>query len=381
MAEIHVTDLVKTFDSVRALDSVSVTVSDGEVLAMLGPSGCGKTTLLRCIAGLEKPASGLIQMGGETLYSSSKFIPPSRRNISMVFQSYALWPHMTVAANVAYGLRTQKMPKRVIADRVAECLDLTGMSGFESRYPAELSGGQQQRVAVARALSVHADVVLFDEPLSNLDARLREELRGELKRVMTSLGVTGVYVTHDFGEAVVMADRIALMQSGRIVQVGTPEEIYHHPATVFAARFSGSVNLLEARVRRSEGRAELLVGDAIRLNADHAAATLPDGTSVHVVVRPEHVTVQDSADGIGYPAVVEDVTLLGQVTMVKVKVRGIEIQSAMLSRPSSHLAPGTNCSVCFDDDSVVILSPDDRHQTGGGLLPSQHHAMSQSRND
>lgn len=358
MAEIQVTDLVKEFTDFRALNSVSVTVADGEVLAMLGPSGSGKTTLLRCIAGLERPDSGLIQMGGERLYSHSGSVPPSRRNISMVFQSYALWPHMTVAANVGYGLRAQKLSKSVTADRLKKYLKLIGMSGFEDRYPGELSGGQQQRVAVARALALEADVVLFDEPLSNLDLRLREELRVELKRVMTALGVTAVYVTHDIGEAVVMADRIALMRAGEIVQIGTPEDIYHRPATGFAAEFGGSVNLLDAHVTVTDGRLELLVGDGLRLRADRVGAGLSDGATVHLMIRPEHVHIHEHIAELGadsHPGVIEDVAFLGQITTLKVKACGVRLQSATLSRPSSRWIPGADCTVSFDEEAMVLL--------------------------
>ena len=374
MAEIQVTNLVKEFAAVRALDSVSVTVADGEVLAMLGPSGCGKTTLLRCIAGLEKPTAGLIRMGGETLYSPSGFVPPARRNISMVFQSYALWPHMTVAANVGYGLRTQKLSKSATADRVERYLELTGMSGLEDRYPAELSGGQQQRVAVARALALEADVVLFDEPLSNLDLRLREELRVELKRVITALGVTAVYVTHDIGEAVLVADRIALMRAGQIVQLGTPEDIYHRPATVFAAEFGGSVNLLDARVATTDGRVEFLVGDGLRLRADRVGDGLSDGASVQLVIRPEHVHI-DERGGDSYPAVVEDVTFLGQITTLKVKAGGVTLQFATLSRPSSRWIPGASCAISFDEEAIVLLpgTGAQRAPVANSLQPVANH--------
>ncbi|MGH3756810.1 ABC transporter ATP-binding protein [Actinophytocola sp.] len=359
MAEISVRDVVKKFGETTALDGVSLTVRHGEVLALLGPSGCGKTTMLRCIAGLEEPSSGTIELGEETLFSARGSVPPWRRDIGMVFQSYALWPHLTVAQNVGYGLTVQRTNKKVLARRVAETLELTGLTGLEGRYPGELSGGQQQRVAVARALALHAEVVLFDEPLSNLDLKLREGVRDELKRVLAEFGVTAVYVTHDVGEAVVLADRIAVMHAGQIVQLGTPDEIYHQPATEYVARFVGNVNVLTARVERSGDARVVVVGDALRLDNPRLLARLPAGaTDVRLLVRPEYVDLDVGGGGFGHEAVVKEIEFLGQATSYTVDLSGVLLRAVGLSRPDTKLTAGSVCTVRFAPEHVVVAGPD-----------------------
>jgi len=240
------------YGSVLAVRGVSFEVRAGEQLTLLGPSGCGKTTTLRAIAGLERPSAGAIRIGGQTVYSSTQGVnvPAEKRGLSMVFQSYAIWPHMTVFDNVAYGLRVRRKSADEIARKVAEALDLVQMGGFAQRRASALSGGQQQRVALARACAFSPSVLLFDEPLSNLDAKLRGDMRVELRELQHRLGVTSVYVTHDLEEALAMSDRIVVMRNGIVEQIGSPAEIYNLPRNAFVADFVGSSNLITGRLRQ-----------------------------------------------------------------------------------------------------------------------------------
>jgi iron(III) transport system ATP-binding protein len=249
--QIEVSDLVVAYGEVRAVDGVSFSVRRGEVVTLLGPSGCGKTTTLRTIAGLERPSSGVIRLDDRTVYSSAerRDVPTEQRGISMVFQSYAIWPHMTVFENVAYGLRVRRQDRAQIAAGVRRALDLVQMQDLADRPASRLSGGQQQRVALARAIAFSPGVILFDEPLSNLDAKLRAEMRMELRELQQRLGITSVYVTHDQEEALAISDRVIVMSAGRIEQIGSPEEIYDRPRSRFVADFVGSANLIAGRVR------------------------------------------------------------------------------------------------------------------------------------
>jgi len=251
MADVRFAQIRKTFGKVTAVDDVDLTVADGEFVVLLGPSGCGKTTLLRCLAGLEKVDSGSIFIGNR----DATDLPPRRRRISMVFQSYAVFPHLKVRENIAFGLRRQKQSAAVIRERVDSVAGLLSITDLLDRYPAQISGGQRQRVAVARAIAIRSDVLLMDEPLSNLDALLRMQMRAELKALLQELGTTTIYVTHDQTEALSMGDRIAVMSSGRIVQVDTPLEVYEHPAGKFVGDFVGTppMNFLAARVEANGG--------------------------------------------------------------------------------------------------------------------------------
>ncbi len=248
MASLDVQGVSKRYGSYQALDTLSLHVDPGEVMVLLGASGCGKTSLLRMIGGFLQPDAGEIRIDGELVASDRMMMPPEKRRLSMVFQSYAIWPHKTVFENLAYGLRLQKVPDAKMRARVQQALEMVRMGGTAERYPAELSGGQQQRVALARALVLEPRLLLFDEPLSNLDASLREHMRFEIKAMLKDLGITGIYVTHDQDEAMVLGDRIAVMAQGRIQQIGTPVEIYHDSRTPFVAGFVGLANVLEAEV-------------------------------------------------------------------------------------------------------------------------------------
>jgi iron(III) transport system ATP-binding protein len=294
-ASIEVRDLIVRYGGVEAVRGVTFTVGAGEHVTLLGPSGCGKTTTLRAIAGLERPAAGEIRIAGSPVFSSSSGvnIPAERRGLSMVFQSYAIWPHMTVFDNVAYGLRVRRRPEAEVAARVREALDLVQLGELDTRSAARLSGGQQQRVALARAFVFSPSVLLFDEPLSNLDAKLRAEMRVELKELQRRLGITSVYVTHDLEEALAISDRIVVMRDGLIEQVGTPAEIYDRPRNTFVADFVGSANLIRGRRRpdlEREGRIVLETQGGTLVHG--TALDRRAGAEALVAVRTVHLRLE-----------------------------------------------------------------------------------------
>ncbi len=307
---IDVEDLVLTYHSGaeahRAVDRVSFSVREGDVYTLLGPSGCGKTTTLRCIAGLERPDSGEIRIDGKAVSSSltRAWIPPNQRTIGMVFQSYAIWPHMSVFENAAFPLRYgegRRIAAADIAARVRKALSLVQLDGLEDRPAPHLSGGQQQRLALARALVMEPKVLLLDEPLSNLDAKLREEMRGELRRLIKSLGMTAIFVTHEQIEALTLSDVIAVMSGGRIVQEGTPLEIYQRPANPFVANFIGQSNFLDGTVAggasAGEAAGTVHVRTAIGTLTCHATTPVANGGQVVVAIRPEHISLSGDDDG------------------------------------------------------------------------------------
>jgi iron(III) transport system ATP-binding protein len=247
MATVELESLTKYFGEAAALDGLTLTIEHGSLVCLLGPSGCGKTTTLRLVAGFLDPDRGVIRVGGRTVSEPGRTVPPERRRMSMIFQSYALWPHLTIAENVAYGLKLRRLERSERERRVADILAMTRLSEFASRYPHELSGGQQQRAALARALVVEPETLLLDEPLSNLDANLREEMRFEIRRLHDAYKYTTIYVTHDQGEAMTTADTIVVMNRGRVEQVGTPEVVYQRPGSEFVARFIGGTNIFRGR--------------------------------------------------------------------------------------------------------------------------------------
>ncbi|MEI8188382.1 MAG: ABC transporter ATP-binding protein, partial [candidate division NC10 bacterium] len=285
------TDPERPERTVVAVDGVSLEIREGELVTFLGPSGCGKTTALRIIAGFETPTSGRVLIGGQDV----SHLPPHTRNTAMVFQSYAIFPHLTVAENVAFGLQMRSVPKRDISTRVRAILDLVELGGLEHRAPEQLSGGQQQRVALARAIITEPRVLLFDEPLSNLDAKLREQMRGEVRSLQRRLGITSVYVTHDQAEAMALSDRIVVMQAGRVQQEGSPFEIYARPANRFVADFIGRVNFLEGRVVTVEGKLTRLDVHGVILDVPSPAAPLSAGHHATLVVRPETIHLAPTA--------------------------------------------------------------------------------------
>lgn len=298
MAFIEIKNLFKRFKNVVAVNRISLQVQKGEMLTLLGPSGCGKTTTLRCVAGLEKPEEGDIVIDGKSMIADG-FVHPSKRGIGMVFQNYAVWPHMKVFNNIVYGLKLQRTPRHEIEERAREVLELVGLSGLEERYPAQLSGGQQQRVALARALVRNPKVLLLDEPLSNLDAKLREKMRFEIKSLVRRMGITAVYVTHDQAEAMVISDRIAVMEAGNVVQIGTPEEIYDRPANRFVADFIGTMNFIPGEiVEVTEGTGTVFVKtafeDRLECRTLNPLATTP-GKQVYASIRPEDIEIIERA--------------------------------------------------------------------------------------
>ncbi len=347
---LHIESLTKMFGAFTALEDVSLDVYDGEFVCFLGPSGCGKTTLLRCIAGLDIQTSGRVVQEGNDVST----LPPSARDFGIVFQSYALFPNLTVHKNLAYGLENRRMKRADIDKRVAELLELVGLEGQDQKYPAQLSGGQQQRVALARALATSPGLLLLDEPLSALDAKVRVHLRHEVKDLQRRLGITTIMVTHDQEEALTMADRIVVMDHGIIVQVGTPIEIYRDPATPFVADFVGTMNFLPAVVL---GPRRVRLGD-IELDCTDDLDGLGQGSAVTLCVRPEDVAVQ--GDGGDAPntahAQVDYVEFLGAFYRATLAVEGMGDQ-----RLTADFTPGLVGNLDIRAGRVLtVVFPDDR---------------------
>jgi putative spermidine/putrescine transport system ATP-binding protein len=309
VAHLELIEVSKAYGAVRAVDRVSLAIVQGERLALLGPSGCGKTTTLNLIAGFLLPETGAIRIAGRDVAR----VPAHRRNTGMVFQSYALFTHLTVANNVAFGLRMRRVPAAERARRVREALALVRLEGLGDRYPRQLSGGQQQRVALARALVIHPEILLLDEPLSNLDAKLRQEMRMELVEILEQVGITTIFVTHDQEEALALSHRVAVMNEGRVEQVGTPSQVYEDPATAFVAKFLGESNVLLGRVVAS-GAGEIVcdVGGGHQVRSDRRADVRP-GDRVEVIVRTERVHLAERPIGLAnsFPAALEHVLYLG----------------------------------------------------------------------
>ena len=309
-------NIVKRFDTVTAVDAISFSVHRGEIFTLLGPSGCGKTTTLRLVAGLEEPDDGEIILDGRTVAAPRQgiFAAPEKRRLGMVFQSYAIWPHLTVFENVAFPLRVRRESAGVIRERVRQALATVGLAGLEERGATQLSGGQQQRVALARALVYEPAILLLDEPLSNLDAKLREQMRFELRALQKKLSLTILYVTHDQTEAMTLSDRLAMVNNGRLEQIGTPEEIYEKPATPFAGQFLGRTVVLEGtfRTAAAEQWVELSGGDRIPAGMK-CSASLIDGALVRLITRPEDIAIlpPDRLEPTQIDATVEQVDYLG----------------------------------------------------------------------
>jgi iron(III) transport system ATP-binding protein len=354
-ASIEVRDLVVRYGGVVAVRGVTFTVAAGEHLTLLGPSGCGKTTTLRAIA--EKPASGEIQIGGVPVFSPSVNVPAERRGLSMVFQSYAIWPHMSVFDNVAYGLRVRKRPETEVITRVREALDLVQLGELGARGASKLSGGQQQRVALARAFVFSPSVLLFDEPLSNLDAKLRAEMRVELKELQRRLDITSVYVTHDLEEALAISDRIVVMRDGVIEQVGTPGEIYDRPRNTFVADFVGSANLIGGRRRTDLERDGLVVIQTAGGALVHGtAAGRPAGNEALLAVRTIRLQLDRARpDGAvnAWPARIRRRVFQGDFTQYYVEWDGREL--IVRSATSEPMAEGDNVFVSADPRFCVLL--------------------------
>ena len=350
---IRIKELRKQFKTrhggVEALAGISLDIAEGEFCVLLGPSGCGKTTTLRCVAGLEKPDAGEIEISGTLVNSTAAnvYVPTEKRDIGMVFQSYAIWPHMTVFQNVAFPLTQGKRrcAKGEVAERVRRALHLVQLDSFHDRPATDLSGGQQQRVAMARAIVTEPKILLMDEPLSNLDARLRQQMRLELKKITGSIGVTALYVTHDQDEALSLGDKVCVMNRGHIVQVGSPHEVYADPSDLFVAEFLGDMNVVRgrvvgpARIESPLGAFDCAVPSAVTV-----------GSEVTLAIRPEHVRVLSPAPG--EPEAVQgkivSKTYLGDSAIVEVEARGVQLKSKLPG--DSDLAAGQRAAVVFERD-------------------------------
>jgi spermidine/putrescine transport system ATP-binding protein len=350
--------LTKRFDGVTAVDGISVEIQAGEFFSLLGPSGCGKTTTLRMVAGFEPPSGGKIMLDGTDVGNWA----PHRRNVNTVFQSYALFPFLTVAENVAFGMRYKSVPKSERESRVAEALAMVQLSGYEKRRPNQLSGGQQQRVALARALVLRPSVLLLDEPLGALDAKLRRALQVELGALQKQVGITFLYVTHDQEEALTMSDRLAVMNHGRIAQLGTPEEVYNEPADAYVADFLGVSNLMDAHVERAgsgqggRGSCELRMGDfTLQAQAGQLDAT----GAVKLAIRPErvHLRPHEAGGANCLPGMVERLVFLGSTTHVYVRLATGSALQALLRNDGGAVpySQGTPVSVDLPADALRVL--------------------------
>jgi iron(III) transport system ATP-binding protein len=355
MPLVSLKSISKKFDRTTAVADVSLDVERGEFFGLLGPSGCGKTTTLRMIAGLEKPDTGSIEFDGKDITD----LPAERRGFGMVFQNYALFPHLNVFENVAFGLRARKRPTAEIRERVGSALGLVQLPGYEKRRVDELSGGQQQRVAIARAIAIEPALLLFDEPLSNLDVSLREATRSELRELVARLGLTAVYVTHDQEEAFALCDRISVMAGGRILQTGRPRDLYEHPGQLTVARFLGRNNLIKVmRLTSSkEGLGEfktLAGGHVIRMPVEHQELA-PLNQPCLLAIRPEHIQISGGTVNAenALPAQVTEIDFAGPTSTVKLNANGLSLEALTLA--SYRISVGDECTAVLPADRISLL--------------------------
>jgi iron(III) transport system ATP-binding protein len=351
-AALDVRNLSKGFSTGRpAVDDVSFQIPAGEIVVLLGPSGCGKTTTLRCVAGLERPTAGSIVIGDRIMSAPGQglFVPPRQRDVGMVFQSYAVWPHMTVKQNVAYPLKHRGIDRREMDRKVAEALELVDLASYADRPVTALSGGQMQRVALARSLSYRPNILLLDEPLSNLDAKLRIRLRADLRRIIKQTGLTALYVTHDQSEAVVLADRIGVMSAGKLLQLATPQEIYNQPADLFVANFTGASNLLEGRVVGRDGAFDVVeIANGAKLRTIFPRA-IRIGDAATVAVRPENIQLSKTSREHAFPARILRQQYQGVQTSYELDLFGNSIEVNEL---------GTGPRFAEGSEAFVFLSPE-----------------------
>ena len=353
MSSVTIKDVTKAFGDVVVLQNFNETFADKEFITLLGPSGCGKTTMLRMIAGFEKPTSGEIYIGDRLVSSQKEFVPPERRDIGMVFQSYAVWPHMTVFDNVAYPLRIARVPKAEMKERVEKVLDIVHLTQYAKRIPSQLSGGQQQRVALARALVAEPKLLLLDEPLSNLDAKLRESMRFEIKEIQRKLGITVVYVTHDQIEAMTMSDRIIVINRGIIQQVGTPQEIYRRPANQFVTDFVGKVDFIKGQVL--DGRIKLgSSGQTLPYSGPYTG-------DVVVAIRPENVTISNSSTDGALSAKLVNKYYLGDTADFRVAINGSTLRVVTAANLHDNLNVGDTVYLTIEDFIVFDDDGSDEH--------------------
>jgi iron(III) transport system ATP-binding protein len=360
---LHIKGLTRDFYSegkrIRALDHVDLEIAANQIFTLLGPSGCGKTTLLRCIVGLEVPDAGEIAIGDEIVWSKERgvFVPPEKRGLGMVFQTYAIWPHMNVFDNVAYPLQNRKASRQEIQGRVAKVLKFVQLEGFEKRPATDLSGGQQQRVALARALVAEPKVILFDEPLSNLDAKLREATRKELRRFLTELKITAVYVTHDRIEALTLSDQIAVMRAGRIVETGDPKKIYFNSDHRFVADFIGRANLIPGKVSAIDDP-HAVIGSAFGWIVVPNRWKMAAGQEAMVCVRPEFIKIaaDEAAGGRNvFRGKVVSLVFIGEAYEGEIQIG--DTQLIMAIEPTATISEGDEITVSFDPEYCFLLSP------------------------
>src|ERR1700752_108139 len=355
MSFLSLKNIGKSYGTTRAVVDVSLEVERGEFFGLLGPSGCGKTTTLRMIAGLERPDSGTIAFDNNDITN----LPPERRGFGMVLQNYALFPHLNVFENIAFGLKARHKPKPEMRDRVTNALELVQLPGYEKRRVDELSGGQQQRIAIARAIAIEPDLLLFDEPLSNLDVSLREETRSELRELVTRLKLTAVYVTHDQEEAFALCDRISVMVGGRLMQTGQPRDLYEQPSDMAVAKFLGRNNLIRAMrlssSKTSSGEFKTLDGEhTLHLPVRHEELA-PLNKPVYLAIRPEHVklTREPSANGNSVAGEVREIVFAGATSTIRVDANGLLLESLVLE--PNGLNVGNKCYVVLSPEHLTLL--------------------------
>jgi iron(III) transport system ATP-binding protein len=359
MPDVHVQHLTKSFGATRVLDDVTFAAGDGQLITLLGPSGCGKTTTLLSIAGLETPDRGTIRCGDVQFFNAEARVQlaAESRNVGIVFQTYAIWPHMTVAGNVAFPLEIRRRPRSEINRRVADVLDLVEMKPYAARYPYQLSGGQQQRVALARALAHSPDILLLDEPFSNLDAKLRERARIWFRALQRRLKLTTIFVTHDQDEALSMSDRILVMDHGRIAQEGTPEEVYRNPTTPFVADFVGQCNLLDGEVKIIAEHCVVVGSNELEFSVAVEYADLPVATPVTLAVRPEGIHLRSapvqSGESNAFSGRLESTSFFGDHFRSEVVIGALRLAILSRSRP-----PEGDVVVTIDPGDVVVLRRD-----------------------
>lgn len=361
MSYVEVKNLTKVFGNVTAVDNISFSVDEKSFLVLLGPSGCGKTTILRMIAGLETPTVGEIRIKDKIMYSSEKgiSIPARERGLGLVFQSYALWPHMTVFENIAFGLRVKKMKEGDIKNKVQEALAYMRLNEMAERYPQEMSGGQQQRVALARMLASDPPLFLMDEPLSNLDAKLRHEMRAEIKTIHANLSATTIYVTHDQVEGLTMASSIAVLNNGRIEQIDHPKKIYHFPENLFVADFIGTprINLLNGRHETSGGRVSVVTDNGDILRTSYKTINIV-GNRVTIAVRPEKIFIETDSNENRVKAKIKTVLPAGSETVVHASYGNLELK--ILMQKEQDLNVGEEIFVHFPENDILLFDPETR---------------------
>ncbi len=367
MAFIEIRDIGKRFGAFQALLGVNLTVAEREFITLIGPSGCGKTTMLRTLAGFLSPDRGTIHVEGHLFSSPQAVLPPERRRMGMVFQNYAVWPHMSVFDNVAFGLRIAKLGRSAIADRVARVLAAVGLEGLQHRHPGQLSGGQQQRVALARSLVVEPAILLLDEPLSNLDAKLRERMRTELKGLQRRTGITFIYVTHDQAEAMALSDRIVVFNKGRMQQVGTPRQVYERPANLFVADFMGLVNKLPGRLLEAHGgEGRVRIGEQT-LTA-RLSAGVNGGKAVTIAIRPEAIGLAAAGIGNGTNVLrgrLLESAFLGNIIDHQVDVGGTVLRVQGDRRQGFETGAEVELSIAVSDCVAMRASEDDEGDEDG----------------